>query len=103
MSHLQGFEDIRILDSVASELLSYMEAVEVNEEEALFEVGCAACLTCMPAESQASSFVSAWSMGWPGQVCCYLLQWANLSAHHSVLHPRAAQILQAVSRTGRVW
>ena len=60
---MQGFEDIGILDEVASELTSSMDEVEVNEEEALFEVGHAAYLACMPAEPQASS--PAQSIGWP--------------------------------------
>ena len=69
---VQGFEDIGILDEVASELASSMDEVEVNEEEALFEVGHAACLARMPAKPQAS--LPAQSMGWPGQVCCYSQQ-----------------------------
>ena len=37
-SVMQGFEDIGALDEVASELMSSMDEIEVNEEEALFEV-----------------------------------------------------------------
>ena len=55
MLHMQGCEDIGVLDKVASELRLSMEAMEVNEEEALFEVGHSDRLRCMFAESQASS------------------------------------------------
>ena len=55
MSHLQGFEDIGTLDEVASELMSSMETVDVNEEEALFEVNHSARRRCLFAEPQASS------------------------------------------------
>ena len=71
-SVMQGFEDIGVLDEVASELMSAMDEVEINEEEALFEVGHAARLACMPAEPKASS--PAQSMGWAGQVSCYSVQ-----------------------------
>ena len=70
---MQGFKDIGILDEVASELMSSMDEIEVNEEEALFEVGRAARLAWVPAKPQASS--PAQSMGWPGHVCCYSVQY----------------------------
>ena len=59
-SPLQGFEDIGILDEVASDLLSSMDEVEVNEEEALFEVGHAARLAYVPAEPKHPHLLRAW-------------------------------------------